>query len=490
MKRWHVVVAVLFFVLNSACSKKDGPAPDKEEQWDYSAEAYLKDSTLYYTKLLSLWQNYIDPRNINDILDSNKVRAITKNFEDSESVLDYLIGQTPTGVNNQPIDRFSFIDREDAVSDEIQNARVTGFGLSVIYLLPSANATNADLYVKLVDRNSAADLAGLKRGDKILSINGNTNIDYNSQRAKNFADVLNALYSNTITLKWQTPSNEIIEKTLTSTRYNYNPINAAKIFTLDNSNKVGYIAFSSFVSIVDRNGPTALFSDFEQIFNTFEQQQVKDLIIDLRYNGGGDVQTAEYLANRVAPASATGKRMYSYKLNPIVQEELGEYFPAVNFIKRGNLELNKVYFLVTSSTASASELLINSLAPYMDVQIIGSENTYGKPVGFWGTPLKHKNKELTLYVTSFQMFNANNFGDYFAGLQPNKLANESFSKQLGDETEGFIAEALHHIRYGSYSSASKVGARSTDKTTYKLEHQALDIHSKGMFKMHKRSPKL
>src|SRR5690606_13727050 len=98
MKRWHVVVAVLFFVLNSACSKKDGPAPDKEEQWDYSADAYLKDSTLYYTKLLSLWQNYIDPRNINDILDSNKVRAITKNFEDSESVLDYLIGQTPTGV--------------------------------------------------------------------------------------------------------------------------------------------------------------------------------------------------------------------------------------------------------------------------------------------------------------------------------------------------------------------------------------------------------
>lgn len=498
MKRLAVATLSLLLFVTMSCDKNDNPTPEPTNKWDTSPEAYLRDTTLYWTKVLSLWQDNIIPANINDVMDSVKVRNITKDFQTAEALLEHLIGMTPKDpATNQPYDRFSFLDRESVVSEEIQNARSTSYGMYVIYLQTAESVkdnNNADLYIRMVDLNSSAYQAGLRRGDRILSINGNTKYDYNTQRAQGFKGINDALNTESMTVKWRKPDGQEVEKKITQAQYSVNPILNSWVAELDGQ-KVGYFAFSSFISIISNQGqPTNLFNSLETLFTNYENQGVKHLIVDLRYNGGGATLTAEYLANRIAPAIANGKRMYYYKLNPVVQSELGDEFPPTDFNKRGNLELTKVYFLVTSSTASASELLINSLKPYMDVQVIGSENTYGKPVGFWGIPIGKKPAKADIYVTSFQMFNSANFGDYFNGLTPNKLTREDFLRDFGDPQEGFIAEALYHIKNGGYSSGTRSAIAAKDLQRVNSTHQVKAINTRisdmGMFKFGKENIKL
>jgi carboxyl-terminal processing protease len=503
MRRILYVIPFLFLLALSC--EKDNTSPTKTDtdqeiikNWDKSPEAYLRDSTLYLTKLLSLWQESIVPSNINDILDTVKVRRITKDYDKAEDLLDYLTGLTPKDSKGQPYDRFSFLDRQGAVAEEIQEGTGTSCGIYVLYLQTAESAkdnNNADLYVRMLDLNSPAYIAGLRRGDRILSINGNTKYDYNTQKAQNFKGINDALNSESMTIKWQKPNGEIIEKTITQAKYNINPILSTWVKDIEGK-KVGYFAFSSFISIINNQGQSnSLYTSLQNLFNNYETQGVSELIVDLRYNGGGSTYTAEYLANKLAPAAATGKRMYYYKLNPIVQEELAEEFKPVDFKKIGNLNLTKVYFLVTSSTASASELLINSLKPYLNVQIIGSENTYGKPVGFWGIPIGKKGAQADIYVTSFQMFNADNYGNYFEGLVPNKLTREDFLKDFGDVEEGFIAEAIYHIKNGSYSTATRSAVSAKDAQRINNTHLLKSIQSTraadvGMFKFGKEKIKL
>jgi len=495
MKRLLYTLSLISFITFGSCEKTKAPEPEPDpivpsNQWDISAEAYLKDSTLYFTKLFSLWQNDIVPANINDLLDSVKVRNITKKYDKAENVLDYLIGLTPKDAAGAPLDRFSFLDRKGTVSEEIQNARSTSYGMYVFFLQTLESApNNADLYIRMIDLNSSAYVAGLRRGDRILSIDGNTKLDYNTQRAQNFKGINDALNSESMKVKWRTPSGQEFEKTINSVQYSINPVLSSWIKDIDNK-KVGYFAFSSFLSIVnDKNEPTALQTNFEKLFASFESQGVKHLIVDLRYNGGGSTLTAEYLANKIVPSTATGKRMYYYKLNSFLEQdkEFMNGFAPVDFSKKGNLALSKVYFLVTSSSASASELLINSLKPYMDVQVVGSENTHGKPVGFWGYPIGKKAAAAELYATSFQMFNAADFGDYYDGLAPNKITKENYFKDFGDVEEGFIAEAISHIKTGTYSTGTRSAMNAKDlqrvNNTYLIKsinsNRASDL---GMFK--------
>ena len=494
---------LMLIVLSYACSKKDPFEPvDPPVVVGSTDEDYLKDSVVYYTKLLSLWQDYIVPRNVNDILDSTKLREVSKPYQTAEDVLNYLTSLTPIDpTTNKPIDRYSFLDRDGAVSNEIQNAMATDYGMSLLYLQTEEafkDNDNAYLYVKMVDVNSPAYVAGIRRGDRIMSINGKTNYDWNTQNGQNFQGLYQALSSSSMSVKWRNTSSVDNEKTIVSSSYNFNPILSNKVFTVGDK-KVGYLAFSSFVNVNNGGSYTQAYYNFENIFNTFEAEGINSLIVDLRYNGGGAVLTAEYMADRLVPSAANKKLMYSYKVNTVLGEdwgwkEEGESFAPVYFSKRGGLEIPTVYFLVTSATASASELLINSLAPYMNVQIIGPEKTYGKPVGFFGLDMGRGRATGEIYVTSFQMFNADNYGDYFAGLSPQKVAREDFLKDFGDVEEGLIAEALYHTKYGNYSTAQNRAVAAKDRlridNTKNIKNVSKRVSDLGMFKFKGEKPRL
>ena len=461
-----IATGVFFF---SSCKKEIGGS-DQAEDCEYNndvAELELKDSVHYYTKLLSLWQDELLPRNINDIDKEGVLRKLTAPYCRAEDVLEWLKGQTHKTVTGRPVDRFSFLDREGVISDELEEGVTTDFGMYVFYLQTSENES-AHLYVRMVERNSPAYHGGLKRGAKIISLNGNSNIDYDSQEQEDFRTVDNALSSSKLIIEFQNQGEEIRQAEILASQYDMDPVLKDTIFNTDQK-KVGYLAYNSFISVGNREAPGAKGTQLKSIFDRYAQQGVDDLIVDLRYNGGGSVVTAEFIADYIAPSTADKKLMYKYSINRVLENEgwneEGDIFEDVFFKKKGSLNLPRVYFLVSKASASASELLINVLEPYMDVYLVGSygsdgyggmekQNTYGKPVGFFPFPVNAPGQPPNdLYVVSFQMTNAIGKSDYFNGLVPDFHAYEGYLNDFGDSDEGLIEAALSHIQSGSFPVA-------------------------------------
>lgn len=461
-KIFPILFILSLFFLPLSCKKSTSEKiTDKEfEECDIKdpLEVQIRDTVFYYTKLFSLWQEYLPPRKVDDILKPDVVQRHTRKFCSGEEMLAFMMNLTPL-FGDKPVDRYSFLDRTQEVSDEIQKGVASSYGLYLFYL--SSNGNDADLHVRMVDKGSPAYLAGIRRGARIFSMNGKTNLGYDQQLSKDFKDVNDALSGKNLEIEFQNPEEPKQEVAIQNTRFDLDPLLADTVYTIGND-KIGYFAYNSFINVGVPGNRNAFYNQLEAMFTHFENEGINELIVDLRYNGGGSVLTAEYLANRLVPTSAAGGLMYENKVNAVLENwgwtEPDDIFPPVYFTPQGNLDLTRIYFLVSDNTASASELLINVLKPYMDVKMVGTygakgtsdpQNTYGKPVGFFGYPIV--NDDIELYVTSFQMINSDGEGNYFHGLVPDGHALEDFFKDFGDPEENMIATALNHISVGSFT---------------------------------------
>lgn len=148
--------------------------------------------------------------------------------------------------------------------------------------------------------------------------------------------------------------------------------------------------------------------------------------------------------------------------SPLIDKKFG-FVPAdfkpennqVGFAKALSLNATRVFFIVTSATASSSELTINNLRPAMDVQLVG-DTTYGKPVGEIPIPLGSDGKYI-LYSPQIYVENSANQGDYYAGMTPGSggykglLAGDDVTKDFGDSTELLLSAALHYVKTGTYA---------------------------------------
>src|SRR5690606_21918552 len=143
----------------------------------------VRDSIWYYYKVVSLWQDLILPKtsSINLIDRRNYLRDnYTQYFETGEDVLEHLMAQTKTSSSGSNYDWYSFIDRKGVISGELQDGITSSYGMRLLFLSETSNDP-AYLYVRSVDKNSSAYAAGIRRGDRIVSIDGKTNVDYASQ---------------------------------------------------------------------------------------------------------------------------------------------------------------------------------------------------------------------------------------------------------------------------------------------------------------------
>lgn len=408
--------------------------------------------------------------------------------------------------------KYSFVD--DGTVGNTLGGTSGDFGFNVVYNYPN------DLRIKYVYPGSPAGLAGLKRGYKITAINNSTNISYDapgygSGTSVNLNFVSNAIYnSNNITLTLKKPDSTSFSVSINTANYTVNPILKDTVFTAGNGHIVGYLVFNVFTTLT--NSKAGLTS----AFNNFASKGVTDLVIDLRYNGGGSVGTAEYLDNLIVPAAKSGSLMYStyYSANmvsgrdPLLHNQIyvdpttGTVYHydqfdysvagnAVNFNKVGTLSANKVFFIVTGSTASASELTINNLYPEMDVQLIG-RTSYGKPVGFFGLKIN----KFTLYTPEFSVKNSLGNGDYYAGFTPGTAGYPGVfdyddpTKDFGDTSETLLKHALHYVNAGSFAinpnSAKNLNSRRL--LIQQLEQNPMDTHTekfKGMVLDKKLKPK-
>jgi len=469
MKKIHFLLIALVVVV-VACGKKSttdstgivvSPLNRMEDSiYNYATEEYLwYDAIPAYTTFNPYGTTGADdPTTL-----QNEVNKLSQYKINPSTSLPYEYSKSSPGSA-----KYSFIDGGQVAT---QLGGTHGdFGFSVFY-----NTYN-DLRVKYVNPGSPAGTANLARGYKIIAINGNSNLAYNPNSANpnldpNLLFVVNALGGNSISMLLQRPDNTQFTATIATATYTLNPVLKYTVLNLAGGKKLGYMVFSQFTD------PTNAGPQLDAAFNSFITAGITDLAIDLRYNGGGYVATAEYIDNYVVPAAKSGTKMYTSVYNDKLQAgnypllarkysiPTGFFSQASNtsnFAKKGTLALSRVFFIVTGSTASASELTINNLIPHMDVQLVGA-TSYGKPVGFFAIPVSTYN----LYIPEFSTVNASGQGGYYAGMTPGSASYPGYAdlddvtKDFGDPTEILLGHIVSYLTKGTYTSTSGPRIQST-----------------------------
>ncbi len=375
--------------------------------------------------------------------------------EDSEEYFYKLI--------NEPLDRWSFItdDYPALVKYFSGIEKSTGYSLQLTFL-DSDNYQIVGI-IEYIYPGTPAEEAGLKRGDIIYRIDGQTlNIDnYSELLSRTIFDITLAEFKKGIITE-VTP-----DISVTAEEISLNPIVKTNIIdTL--GHKIGYLAYTSFV--YDYN------QELEAAIGKFKEAGVTDMVLDLRYNGGGAVNSAELLGNMLVPPGNAGKTFIKSVYNNDVTNDIKrdpDYTPDF-FLRKfseneNNLNISKLYVFTTASTASASEMIIYGLEPYMDVIQIGTQ-THGKY--YASITISDEDKhDWAMQPIILRSINALDNIDYTQGLIPDYELNDYFYNypgELGEPKELFMAKAISLITgepfiYESQTSEVKSAGRQQKK---------------------------
>lgn len=413
-KIYSFLVLVLFFSLTVSSCKKEpkigGPYTVQSEVRD---SAYLKIKDIYlWTDLLPSIQEF-RPRDSKDIYEvMTKVRSY------------------------QPLDRFSFVETKEE-TERASQGLIADFG----FLVKFYSALN-DLRVNYVYNGSPADDIGVKRGWKVLKINGRA-LDGNRAEDNQFISDIFTGSASSAEFSFQKPDGAVVTTQLSKANYPLKTVLYSNVFSAG-SRKVGYFVYNQF------SGPSSI-EELLVTLRDFQAQSVNDVIVDLRYNRGGFVSTQDTLANMLAPSKVgRGQNlMYTYQFNQKYSKSnvktLWYKTPEIN------LNLTRIVFIVTPATASASELLINNLKPVMNVKLVGEETTFGKPVGFFPIPVFQYN----IYPVSFKTVNSAGSTDYFKGFPVDKKTVDDLTRDFGDVNESSLKEALNYLATGSFTAVTQ-----------------------------------
>ncbi len=416
-------------------------------------------------KGMNSWYNWkSDVSNLSDANDDDRDEYYTylNKFTEPEDLF-YSICYKHTNIvgKDNAVDRFSWFI-EDYVE---QNQQFQGISKSFGFRLQAVQINSAGdiiFYVRYVAPDSPASDAGIKRGDIINAIDG---VVLNTS---NYSNAVQNLYNETVTLSFVDENGGVLtpieDKTITAIVLSEDPVYLKKIFNNIDGKKVGYLVYNGFRSSYN--------DELNAAFSFFQAEGINELVLDLRLNGGGSVLTSAYLASMIYANAETGK-FAELKFNSSHSRENGAYnFQNVlnvydtegNDIGDENINrlntLSQLYVLTSGSTASASEMIINGLRPYIPVKVIGT-TTYGKNVGsitLYDSPSSDYTNQLTANTTHknamqpivFQIYNKNNESDYTQGFAPNieVVEYEYWNNILpfGDENEVVLKAALNDIR--------------------------------------------
>ncbi len=360
-----------------------------------------------------------------------------KTFDSPETLFDYL---------KSPQDRFSNLYSDYTLIENALNGISLSNGMEFGLVFYPDESGNVFGYVRYVLPNTSASDAGLQRGVLFTSVNGqqlNEN-NYNDLLTLDSYSIELATYDGTsFSLTGETAM-------LSKTQYNENPVYLTK--TLDiNGQKVGYIMYNAFTRSYD--------SDLNNAFSQFKAEGVNNLVLDLRYNGGGAVETATDLASMIT-GQFNGQIFYKEFWNEDRQADYANDGVFDNTISNGSstnsLNLSSVYILTSRRTASASELVINGLKPYIDAVQVGDTTTgkfqasfllYDAPAPEFSRSKANPTHTYAMLPLVFKTANAAGTTDYTNGLFPEIALRENYFDlgQLGDPNEPLLAAALNEI---------------------------------------------
>ncbi|MEM9833608.1 MAG: S41 family peptidase [Bacteroidota bacterium] len=340
-----------------------------------------------------------------------------------------------------PLDKWSYIQEEETYDNFFNNAQYEGYGFRMQF------DDNDQLRVAFTYRDSPFGRLGVDRSWIINRINGKdmSTIVANGGVTREISDPTN-------TFELIDDEGNIITETLTKETIGINTVLHHQILDVSGL-KVGYLVFNSFLA-------TSI-DELEPVLKEFQEVGIDELILDLRYNGGGRVNVAEYLAANIVGNQANGRNFIEYIFN----EQQSQQNQEVPFNEAEYpLNLDRLITITSRSTASASELVINGLAPFMDVVSVG-ENTSGKPVGSF--PFRFGGYAIN--PISFKIANDDGEGEYFQGFAPDAFVPDDLSNKFGDPEELRLQEALYYIENGLFLNGTARQELSTSQ--YRIEWQ-------------------
>ncbi|MCR9063097.1 MAG: S41 family peptidase [Cytophagales bacterium] len=364
------------------------------------------------------------------------------------------------------VDRFSWIEESSEELRNSLNGITSTYGIKTQALRAnnSQNVSRIILSVAYVVKNSVAERKGLKRGDIITKVNGQdlTNQNYNSAlRDSESATVTLGTYN-----KGYIDDTEVtIEMTKEVTQSN--ALQHYSIIELANK-KIGYFVYTQFLTSND--------NDLNKMFGEFKSSGINELVVDLRFNPGGYISSAELLSSLIVKNLDENKVMTRQIWNAEQTEErIRQYgsgvFDTYFFKSRsgiGNINnlgnLDRVYFLVSNGSASASELLINNLKPFMEVILIG-QHTYGKSVGSITIDDDQDPKRWSWGMQPIVLRSVNYLGeaDYGTpdGFKPDIEVVDNIIpyKPFGDPDETYLFKALEDILGSDTMATLRKGAK-------------------------------
>jgi C-terminal processing protease CtpA/Prc len=283
------------------------------------------------------------------------------------------------------------------------------------------------LRISYVFPGSPAHAAGVRRGDLIQAIDGIA-ID-----ALGAGSPAGAPREPDVTrLDLFSPGRELREVTIKSADHARPVISVEKVIEAE-GRRVGYVLLQHFVG--------AASAEFLNAAARLREQGVNELVLDLRMNSGGSLHFSRVIASAIAGPRLDGQTFQRLVHNDRYRdrdEDVHFGAPA-----RGALSLPRLIVITSEDTCSASEALINGLAPHIAVVMVGT-TTCGKPVGM--TVVEYGERAYS--VITFRVLNARGEGDYYAGLRPTCQAEDDFAHDLGDPAEASLSAALHYIRFG------------------------------------------
>jgi carboxyl-terminal processing protease len=338
-------------------------------------------------------------------------------------------------VRYRPLDSsFSYITSKASSDAFYSDSQFIGFGLSY--------KQTSELELRLVQTfpgSPAAD-AGMDRGDFLVSVNGKAMADL--LRTGEISTIFGAEQVGvTADLAWRTPGGQSRQATLAKRLVTIPTVSQTAVLNAGSS-RVGYIHFRNFV----QPSVEALNTAFGQV----REAGATELVLDLRYNGGGLVSVAQHLAGLIGGPPLVGQVFVQFTHNDKQTNRNTAYrFEA----KPQALGVTRLVVIATRGSASASEAVINGLRPYMDVKVVG-DTTFGKPVGQYGFDFCEK----VLYPVSFLVTNALGQADYFNGIPADCAAADDVDHPLADPGEASLAEALYVVRSGRCSGTAAAQA--------------------------------
>jgi C-terminal processing protease CtpA/Prc len=390
---------LILFLLGAFFScKKEEPEPPQEP----TVEEKARDRLYTIMKDWYLWYDKMPEVDVNDY----------KGPEDLLEALRY-----------KELDKWSFVAEKSLFESYFGAGQYLGFGFGYGY------DEAGKIWISFVFKDSPLYPEGVRRGWRLTAVDDHV-LAPNEDLGPLMGDPVAGVQKK---LTFLSPDSNTVSVTAIKDTISMNAVLLADTLHVNNE-VVGHLVFQTFVQ-------TAM-EELDSAFAFFKSVNVSDLIVDLRYNGGGSLNVAQKLGSLIAGNANKGKTLCRLEHNdkrsnqdedvPFQEEEYA-------------LNLNRIIYITSRGSASASEVIINGLTPFMSVSLIG-DRTYGKPVGMHSWIYD----KYVFVPVSFKLVNANGEGDYFDGIPADDYAPDGLQYAFSDRREPRLKDAIIYIETGTY----------------------------------------